>query len=150
MDVTDVLLSQHLALLAVFDSMTQVLGDSDSPGEVAAFARLAEGLVHAHAGAEENFLFRPLDALLHDKGKLSRFYSEHKEYTALLQKPQTAATAREARDHLAVAFRILRDHFAAEERVAVPLARATFQPESLAKLGEAWLQQQGQWPGRDG
>ncbi|MBI5687843.1 MAG: hemerythrin domain-containing protein [Verrucomicrobia bacterium] len=140
MKATDVLVSQHKFLASMFGYMERALPEAATSAEVAALARLAEDLIRDHAEAEEMLLFSPLDALLTEKGQFAHFYSSHKEYMRLLEKPQAPMAVTEARSLLLLAFRILRTHFHDEERLVIPLAHAAFPPESLEKLGNDWMQ----------
>ena len=140
MKITDLLVSQHLFLRSLFDSVERALDGIETSTDVAALARMVEALMEDHAEAEENLFFRPLETMLMEKGQLSQFYTNHKEYIALLKQPQAIMAISEAKTLLRVAFRILRAHFHDEERVVIPLAQATFQPESLERLGAAWLE----------
>ncbi|MBI5687609.1 MAG: hemerythrin domain-containing protein [Verrucomicrobia bacterium] len=140
MKITDVLVSQHTFLRTMFDITTRALWETETSAKVAAFARLAESLVAGHVETEESVFFRPLDATLKEKGRLSEFYSTHKECIALLKEPQRPMAVSEGRSRLLLAFHVLRTHFQDEERVVIPLANATFRPEAMETLGRVWLQ----------
>lgn len=144
MNVTDVLVNEHLFLRSVFTAVERSLEKAQTLAEVSMAARLVEELMREHTEAEENLVFRPLDALRSEKGHVSRLTAEHKEHMALMKKAQTAFTVHEGRSDLLLAFRILRAHFHEEERFLVPLARSEFQPNAQETLGKAWLDRHAQ------
>ncbi|MBI5683497.1 MAG: hemerythrin domain-containing protein [Verrucomicrobia bacterium] len=139
MKVTDVLASQHTFLRSVFEVIERAMHETERHSDVAAYARLLEGLLRDHAEAEENLLFRPLDIMLTEKGGFSQFYSGHQELDHLLKKPQMEMSAAQARNLLHIAFRFMRSHFESEELMVIPLAEEMFQLESLETLGQAWM-----------
>ncbi|MBI5683480.1 MAG: hypothetical protein HZC54_00235 [Verrucomicrobia bacterium] len=114
--------------------------DMETAAEIGAFARIVEGVTLDYAEAEENLLFTPLNSMLAEKGQFAQFSANHKECIGLLKKAQQARNVADAKSHLLAAMRILRDHFGNEERTVIALAQETFQPKSLQKLGEAWME----------
>ncbi|MFA6561205.1 MAG: hemerythrin domain-containing protein [Verrucomicrobiia bacterium] len=139
MNVTDVLVNEHMFLRTVFVAVERALDKAQTQAEVSMAARLVEGLMREHTECEESLLFHPLDALLTEKGQTSHLSSDHREHMALMRKAQTALSVQEGRSDLLLAFRILRAHFHEEERLVVRLAQAAFEPQSQETLGKAWL-----------
>ncbi|MCX6898158.1 MAG: hemerythrin domain-containing protein [Verrucomicrobia bacterium] len=144
MNVTDVLVNEHMFLRTVFVAVERALDKAQTLAEVSMAARLVEGLMREHMECEESLLFRPLDALLKEKGQTCHLSSEHREHTALIRKAQTALSVQEGRSDLLLAFRILRAHFHDEERLVIRLAQTTLQPQSQETLGKEWLDRRAQ------
>ena len=140
MKATDILLSHHSFLRALFDETERAMRAAPSSAEVNALARLVEALTLDHADAEETLLLAPLDNLLIEKGQLLHLYSNHRECVGLLKQAQENRPVMETKSLLLVAMRMLRDHFRDEEHKVLSLAEATFQPKSLQKLGELWME----------
>ncbi|MBI5686069.1 MAG: hemerythrin domain-containing protein [Verrucomicrobia bacterium] len=140
MKATEVLVSHHSFLRALFDEIERAMRDVDTSAEISTFACMVEALMLDHAEAEETLLFAPLDNMLMEKGQLMQLYSNHRECLSLLQKAQEARPVTEAKSLLLVAMRMLRDHFRDEERKIILLAETTFQPKSLQKLGDLWVE----------
>lgn len=93
-----------------------------------------------HAEAEETLLFARLDNMLMEKGQLVQLYSNHRECIGLLQKAQETHPLVETKSLLLVAMCMLHDHFRDEEFEIITLAETTFQPKSLQKLGDLWME----------
>ena len=136
---TDILVSHHMFLRALFDEIERALPDMKTFGEIDAFARMVEGVMIEHAASEENLLFSPLESLLLEKGQIAQLYTNHKECVGLLRNARLERPVEDARAFLRMTLRMLRDHFRDEERMVLRLAEETFRPESLQKLGKAWM-----------
>ena len=145
MKVTDMLVSHHAMLRSVCNEIEHVMGEAETTEVIVSLAKVVEGLIRDHAEAESNMLFAPLDSLLLEKGQFQQFYTKHEEYLDMLKRVGQPPPGRDARSLLSEAIAALRHHFDAEERVVIPLAEKTFEPESLEKLGEAWLERDANW-----
>ena len=139
MKVTEMLVSHHAMLRSVFNEVERAMGEAETTEVIVSLAKVVGGLVRDHAEAESNMLFAPLDSLLLEKGQFQQFYTKHEEYLDMLERVGQPPPGRDARSMLSAAIAALRRHFDVEERVVIPLAEKTFEPESLEKLGEAWL-----------
>lgn len=139
MKATDVLVSQHVFLNAMLEEVEQAARTAGTPAEIASFARLVETLAMDHAGAEEAYLYGPLDNVLVEKGQLSQLCYEHRESVILLRQAQEPRPLEESRSLVLTGAGRLREHFHDEEKLILPLANEYLQPQLLERLGGAWI-----------
>ena len=142
MKITEALVAEHTIFLTVFDQIERVLPSLTTPAEVRTMASLVEGLLEGHAKTETNLAYLALDHVLADNGELQRMHQDHHEIDDRLRKVHTANTCAEARRLLKLAIVATREHFRGEERSVFPLLEKMLQPETLADLGQTWLQRQ--------
>jgi hemerythrin-like domain-containing protein len=142
MKITEALLAEHNIFLSVFDQIERVLPSLTTQAEVRTMANIIEGLLEGHARTETNLAYLALDHVLADNGELARMHQDHHEIDDRLGKVQTAKTCAEARRLLRVAITSTREHFRGEERSVFPLLEKALQEETLAELGQTWLQRQ--------
>jgi hemerythrin-like domain-containing protein len=143
MKITEALVAEHTIFLAVFDQIERVLPSLTTPAEVRTMANIMEGLLAGHAKTETNLAYLALDHVLADNGELKRMYQDHHEIDDRLRKVHTANTCAEARRLLKLALTSTREHFRGEERSVFPLLEQALQEETLAELGQTWLDRQG-------
>ncbi len=141
MKITEALLAEHVVFHNLFDYIERILPTLRAVSEVRLLASVMEGVLVAHAKAEENLLFGPLAHCLEQYGQRDAFELEHHEIATCLVAVGRARSAREARRLLNGAVIASRKHFDHEERVVFPLAERVMKAETLAKLGEAWMKQ---------
>ena len=142
MKITEALAAEHTIFLTVFDQIERVLPSLTTPAEVRTMAGIVEGLLEEHAKTETNLAYLALDHVLADNGELKRMHQDHYEIDERLRKVHTAKTCAEARRLLKVTILGTREHFHAEERSVFPLLEKVLQPDTLAALGQSWLQRQ--------
>jgi hemerythrin-like domain-containing protein len=142
MKITEALIAEHTIFLSVFDQIESVLPSLTTPAEVRTMARIVEGLLEGHAKTETNLAYLALDHVLADNGELQRMHQDHHEIDDRLRKVHSAKTCAEARRLLKVTIVGAREHFRAEERSVFPLLEKALHPETLAELGQSWLQRQ--------
>ena len=142
MKITEALVAEHTIFLSVFDQIERVLPSLTTLVEVATMARIVEGLLEGHAKMETNLAYLALDHVLADNGELKRMHQDHQEIDDRLRKVHTAKTCAEARRLLKVTITGTREHFRAEERSVFPLIEKVLRQETLAELGQSWLQRQ--------
>ena len=142
MKITEALVAEHTIFLSVFDQIERVLPSLTTPAEVRTMASIVEGLLEGHAKTETNLAYLALDHVLADNGALQRMHQDHHEIDDRLRKVHTANTCAEARRLLKLALVTTRDHFRGEERSVFPLLEQMLQEETLAELGQSWLQRQ--------
>jgi hemerythrin-like domain-containing protein len=142
MKITEALVAEHTIFLSVFDQIERVLPSLTTPAEVRTMASIVEGLLAGHAQTETNLAYLALDHVLADNGELKRMHQDHQEIDDRLRKVHTAKTCAEARRLLKVTIVGTREHFRGEERSVFPLLEKTLQEETLAELGQSWLQRQ--------
>ena len=142
MKITEALVAEHTIFLSVFDQIERVLPSLTTPAEVRTMASIVEGLLEGHAQTETNLAYLALDHALADNGELNRMHQDHHEIDDRLRKVHTANTCAEARRLLKLAITATREHFRGEERSVFPLLVKVLQEETLAELGQSWLQRQ--------
>jgi hemerythrin-like domain-containing protein len=140
MKITEALVAEHTIFLSVFDQIERVLPSLTTPAEVRTMASIVEGLLEGHAQTETNLAYLALDHALADNGELNRMHQDHHEIDDRLRKVHTANTCAEARRLLKLAITATREHFRGEERSVFPLLVKVLQEETLAELGQSWLQ----------
>lgn len=140
MSITDVLVAEHVAFAALFDQMQASLPACRTVAEVALLARLVEGVLRHHGEAEEHLVLTALDHLLAERGQLDALHHEHQELDQRLRQVGATADLPEARRRLMAVLTASRKHFRGEERDVFPRIERVLQPDSLARLGEAFLQ----------
>jgi hemerythrin-like domain-containing protein len=142
MKITEALVAEHTIFLSVFDQIERVLPSLTTPAEVRTMASIVEGLLEGHAQTETNLAYLALDHALADNGELNCMHQDHHEIDDRLRKVHTANTCAEARRLLKLAITATREHFRGEERSVFPLLVKVLQEETLAELGQSWLQRQ--------
>ena len=142
MKITEALIAEHTIFLSVFDQIERVLPSLTTPAEVRTMASIVEGLLEGHARTETNLAYLALDHVLEDNGELKRMHQDHHEIDDRLRKVHTANTCAEGRRLLKLAIGATREHFSGEERSVFPFVEQVLQEETLAELGQTWLQRQ--------
>jgi len=140
MTITDALRGEHAVFYLMFD---RVLGRDAPTGdaEVAATARALYGTILAHAGVEDELLFRALDPYFPGPGPISCMREEHEEIERAFSAAATGGGA--ARPALARAVGLARDHFLKEEEVLFSLAEQSLDLRRLTELGTEWAARRG-------
>lgn len=137
--ITAALVAEHKLFCAMFDHIEQVLPKLNMPGEVKRLARLVEGLLVSHAAAEEDLALLALDRVQKHKRRSARMFQEHQEIDHRLARVYATDAVGPARRLLEAAMVASRKHFRHEERIVFPLVELTTKPETLTKLGMAWM-----------
>ena len=140
MKITEALVAEHTIFLSVFDQIERVLPSLTTLVEVMTMARIVERLLENHAQTETDLAYLALDHVLEQNGELKRMHQDHHEIDDRLRKVHTAGTCAQARRLLKTAITATRDHFQAEERSVFPLLEKALQAETLAELGQNWMQ----------
>jgi hemerythrin-like domain-containing protein len=144
MKITEALVAEHNIFLSVFDQIERVLPSLTTPAEIRTMAKIVEGLLEGHAKTETNVAYLALDHVLADNGELKRMHQDHHEIDDRLRKVHTANTCAEARRLLKLVLMSTREHFRGEERSVFPMLEKALQEETLAELGQSWLQRQAE------
>jgi len=144
MKITEALVAEHNIFLSVFEQIERVLPSLTTPAEIRTMAKIVEGLLEGHAKTETNVAYLALDHVLADNGELKRMHQDHHEIDDRLRKVHTANTCAEARRLLKLVLMSTREHFRGEERSVFPMLEKALQEETLAELGQSWLQRQAE------
>ena len=148
MRITEALVAEHTIFMSVFDQIERALPSLATPAEVRTMASIIERLLEGHAKTETNLAYLALDHMLEHNGELKRMHQDHHEIDDRLRKVHTANTCAEARRLLKAAIGASRDHFQGEERSVFPLLEKSLGEETLAELGQTWLERHGAPAGR--
>ena len=140
MKITEALVAEHNTFLTLFDHIERVLPSFATQAEVSTMASIVEGLLESHAKTETNLAYLALDRVLEQNGELKRMHQDHHEIDDRLRRVRAAKTCAEARRLLKAALLASREHFQLEERSVFPLIEKVLQKETLAALGQSWLQ----------
>lgn len=143
LDLIDLLLGEHAALLTLFRHYENGLATLDLAGVRAAGAAL-EATLMAHAIDEDGLLFHALPAGGQGIGEtLEAMCGEHNEIRHLLEALPAIGELARARGQLRRVLELAREHFAVEERILFGLARRTLSQESLSTLGAEYARRRG-------
>ncbi len=140
MKITEALIAEHNIFLGVFDQIEHALPSLTTSAEVMTMARIVEGMLEGHAKSETNLAYLALDHVMEHNGELKRMHQDHHEIDDRLRQVHTANTCAEARRLLKTAITASREHFRGEERSVFPLLEQVLQEETLAELGQSWLE----------
>lgn len=139
--ITQALTTEHAVFISVFNKIEQLLPGVRTVDEVKLLGALVEALLKEHSAAETDLAYAALDHALDQDGRLDRLHQDHHEIDARLQEIQTAQALTDARQLLKRALDASREHFEREELQVFPLLERTLHPESLAQLGDGWMEQ---------
>lgn len=137
MKITDALLGEHGLFYAYFDTLNAKL----SAGDAAALRPLADaldGMLRAHATAEDDLLFPVMEAAMDDAGPLPMMIEEHQAVDRLLDEIKTAATDAEVGLVLGELMELVTEHFEKEEAVVFPAAEQFVDAATLTAMGRRW------------
>jgi len=143
LDLIDLLLGEHAALLSLFRHIDARIGSMDLR-QVQAAGETVEAMLMAHAVEEDGLLFHALPAEHRGvKQTLEAMFGEHKEQRGMLEELRGTETVESARRLLLKVIEHTREHFAVEERVLFGLAKELLGEDRLAELGEEFARRRG-------
>jgi hemerythrin-like domain-containing protein len=143
LDLIDLLLGEHAALLSLFRHIDARLSAMDLRQLLAA-GETVEAMLMAHGVEEDGLLFHSLPAEHRGvKQTLEAMFGEHKEQRTMLDELRGMETAESARRQLARVIEMTREHFAVEERVLFGLAKELLGEDRLSELGEEFARRRG-------
>ena len=141
MKITEALFAEHQVFHNMFDHIESAAPHFKTLAEVKALAALLESMLRSHADTEDGLFIGPLEHCFEQIGQRDSFMQEHQEMDENLQLVQSASRFESARERLLAAVAHSRRHFDREERIVFPLAERVLKHETLAALGEAWVEQ---------
>lgn len=147
MKITDALLGEHGALVAMFDRLDHHLDSAKDSGEVREQAALLAAALVSHAELEDDLLFVAMIEAGAPADLVANMADDHETIAGGLRRAQGTTTVSEARDELRTAVGLARQHFELEERMAFPLAANLLGEEKLAELGAVWAERRAVWLG---
>lgn len=143
LDLIDLLLGEHAALLSLFRHMDARLAVMDLR-QVLAAGETVEAMLMAHAVEEDSLLFHALPVGQRGvKQTLEAMLGEHNEQRQLLEELRGMETVVAARGQLRRVMELTREHFAVEERVLFGLAKELLGDNLLSELGEEFARRRG-------
>ncbi|MEW5847464.1 MAG: hemerythrin domain-containing protein [Myxococcota bacterium] len=140
MKITDALLGEHGALYPMMDNVEATLKRATTMEECqAAIGPLLSALI-SHAKLEDALLFPAIEEGIGPDGPLAVMHAEHERIEELFDRAMHARSAAEARDYMADALELTREHFGKEERVLFSIAQRVIPAERLQQLGDDWAE----------
>jgi hemerythrin-like domain-containing protein len=150
MKITEALFAEHLVFHNMFDHIEATVPDLKTVAAIKSIASLLEVLLKTHAATEDDLFLGPLEHCFEQIGQRDSFLDEHQEMDENLRLVQQASGVKEAQQLLLTAVRHSRRHFDREERIVFPMAERVLKAETLAQLGQVWLDQRTQPAARVG
>jgi len=138
--ITQALITEHAVFTTVFNKIECQLPGLRTLEEAKLLGSLVESLLQEHGAAETDLAYSALDHALDHEGRLTQLHEDHHEIDECLRRIQAATTLADAQHLLKVALRSTRRHFKREERDIFPLLEQMLQGESLAQLGDGWME----------
>jgi hypothetical protein len=126
MKITEALLAEHLVFHNLFDHIEATAPHLKTLAEVKSLASLFIG---------------PLEHCFEQIGQRDTFLEEHQEIDNNLKLVQGAKRTRRACQLLLAAVAYSRKHFDKEERIVFPMAERVLKGNTLAALGQTWMEQ---------
>ena len=139
MKITEALLAEHLVFHNLFDQLEARVPRLKTLAEVKTLAELLEALMRSHSDVEDALFIGPLEHCFEQLGQRDAFIEEHHEMDRNLEHVQAAGRVGQARNLLLAAVAFSRKHFDKEERLVFPMAERVLNANTLAELGQSWL-----------
>lgn len=150
MKVTDAFLGEHGVFYAQFDWIEEALAVQPDRASVTRLAGMLAAALATHAALENELLLDAAEgAAGASVGPFTVMREEHDRIESLVDRVARASDADAARDDLAEAIRLARDHFEKEERVAFPMAEEFLGEGRLRAAGREWGRRRGVALGHD-
>ncbi|HWH69813.1 MAG TPA: hemerythrin domain-containing protein [Candidatus Sulfotelmatobacter sp.] len=147
MKITEALFAEHLVFHNMFDHLETAVPQLKTLAEVKALAAMMECLLRAHSATEDQLFLGPLEHCFEQIGQRETFHQEHVEIDQHLERVQSAQHLKQAQALLLSAVSYSRRHFDQEERVVFPLAEQVLKSQTLADLGQTWMDQRARTAG---
>jgi hemerythrin-like domain-containing protein len=141
MKITEALLAEHLVFHNMLDHIETTTPKLKTLAELKSLAALLESMLKAHSRTEDQLFIGPLEHCFEQLGQRDAFMEEHAEMDGHLRRIRQAKRLKEAQGLLLSAVRYSREHFDKEERIVFPMAERILKAETLAALGQTWMQQ---------
>lgn len=141
MKITEALLAEHLVFHNMLDHIETTTPKLKTLAELKSLAALLESMLKAHSRTEDQLFIGPLEHCFEQLGQRDAFMEEHEEMDGHLRGIRQAKRLKEAQGLLLGAVRYSRQHFDKEERIVFPMAERILKAETLAALGQTWMQQ---------
>ena len=141
MRITEALLAEHIVFHNMLDHIETTAPKLKTLPEIKSLAALMESMLKAHSNVEDSLFIGPLEHCFEEIGQRDAFMEEHEEMDRNLRRIRMARRLKEARDWLLAAVAYSRDHFDKEERIVFPMAERILKTETLAALGQTWMEQ---------
>jgi hemerythrin-like domain-containing protein len=141
MKITEALLAEHLVFHNLFDHIEATAPHLKTLAEVKSLASLMESMLKAHSDTEDELFIGPLEHCFEQIGQRDTFLEEHQEIDNNLKLVQGAKRTRRACQLLLAAVAYSRKHFDKEERIVFPMAERVLKGNTLAALGQTWMEQ---------
>ena len=141
MKITEALLAEHLVFHNMLDHIETTTPKLKTLAELKSLSALLESMLKAHSRTEDQLFIGPLEHCFEQLGQRDAFMEEHAEMDGHLRRIRQAKRLKAAQGLLLGAVRYSREHFDKEERIVFPMAERILKAETLAALGQTWMQQ---------
>jgi len=95
----------------------------------------------AHSRTEDELFIGPLEHCFEQLGQRDALIEEHEEMNKHLRRIRKSTRLKDAKSLFLGAVRRSREIFDKEERLVFPMAEQILKAETLAALGQTWMQQ---------
>ena len=141
MKITEALFAEHLVFHNMFDHIEATAPKLKTLAEIQCLAALMESMLRAHSHTEDKLFIGPLEHCFDQMHQRDAFLEEHREMDGNLARVRKATRLKDARERLLAAVIYSRKHFDREERIVFPLAEQVLKSQTLAMLGQSWIDQ---------
>lgn len=144
MNIIDALLIEHGTFYLHFEHLEQTAPAIERLGELRAKVSMLAAVLPTHARLEDELLFTALEPHLGTMGgPLFVMRMEHDQLEGLLGQLPQLEDLDQAKDMLAEAITVARQHFGKEEQILFAIARQSLDADTLNRLGEEFAARRG-------
>ncbi|MBI3920190.1 MAG: hemerythrin domain-containing protein [Armatimonadetes bacterium] len=144
MNIIDVLLIEHGTFYLQFEHLEQTAPAIEQLGELQSKVSMLAAVLPTHARLEDELLFTALEPHLGTMGgPLFVMRMEHDQLEGLLGQLPQLEDLDQAKDMLAEAITVARQHFGKEEQILFAIARQSLDADTLNRLGGEFAARRG-------
>jgi len=141
MKITEALLAEHLVFHNMLDHIETTTPKLKTLAELKSLAAVLEPMLKAHSNTEDQLFMGPLEHCFEQLGQRDALIEEHEEMNKHLRRIRKSTRLKDAKSLFLGAVRRSREIFDKEERLVFPMAEQILKAETLAALGQTWMQQ---------
>ncbi|HXP61579.1 MAG TPA: hemerythrin domain-containing protein [Dongiaceae bacterium] len=141
MKITEALLAEHLVFHNMLDHIETTTPKLKTLAELKSLAAMLESMLTAHSRTEDELFIGPLEHCFEQLGQRDALIEEHEEMNKHLRRIRKSTRLKDAKSLFLGAVRRSREIFDKEERLVFPMAEQILKAETLAALGQTWMQQ---------
>ena len=138
MNLTDVLLGEHVAYRALLDEIEEMASFAGEVAQIESAMTVLRTEIKSHAALEETLLFPALEQHVETYELLAEMRADHQQIQFGLERIEDARDLNEAIEAVRQTLGIARRHLKNEKEKLYALAEEVLDDETLIQLGEAW------------